>query len=358
MLGVGTQLTERQVIPLRSIDKLLFQGSEPGTGTFLYYSLLKPSTKEDSTCTVQINISWPKRLNEDKMFSDNASRLAAFKSRARDFAPCLKDAIDDIAKGTPVLEILLADWEPVRWTNSGSVTLAGDAAHPMTMFRGEAANHGILDAHDLWKTLKLVYPNGGNMRDAIRGYVRKAWNPHIKGKCLSVGPLFYGTAAATILCDLTAFSMPVSALLAIKNLDPEIMPRSTVDSKKTLRLTVSLFFGFFTTICSVVRTIQIREVVETGDSTMLILWGVIEACVGVITSSIPTLNAMFSGLWKSGTSATKKCHSTDRYCELPGTCCGLDDSVKLVGITCKTDLVMRSEVMEGGFQESSTRHDW
>ncbi|KAG9511720.1 FAD/NAD(P)-binding domain-containing protein, partial [Aureobasidium melanogenum] len=93
MLGIGTQLTERQVAPLRSIDKLLFQGSEPGTGTFLYYSLLKLSMKEDSTCTVQINISWPKRLNEDKVFSDNASRLAAFKSRARDFAPCLKDAI-------------------------------------------------------------------------------------------------------------------------------------------------------------------------------------------------------------------------------------------------------------------------
>ncbi|KAG9662096.1 hypothetical protein KCV03_g10339, partial [Aureobasidium melanogenum] len=187
---------------------------------------------------------------------------------------------------------------------------------------------------------------------------RKAWNPHIKGKCLSVGPLFYGTAAATILCDLIAFSMPVSALLAIKTLDPKILPRSTVDSKKTLRLTVSLFFGFFTTICSVVRTIQIREVVETGNSTMLILWGVIEACVGVITSSIPTLNAMFSGLWKSGTSATKTCHSTDRYCELPGTGSRPDDSVKLIGITRKTDLVMRSEVMEDGFQESSTRHGW
>ncbi|KAG9995918.1 hypothetical protein KCU78_g17705, partial [Aureobasidium melanogenum] len=110
--------------------------------------------------------------------------------------------------------------------------------------------------------------------------VRKAWNPHVKGKCLSVGPLFYGTAAATILCDLIAFSMPVTALHAIKNVDPKTIPRSTVDPKKTRRLIVSLFFGFFTTICSVVRTIQIREVVETGDSTMLILWGVIEACVG------------------------------------------------------------------------------
>ena len=78
----------------------------------------------------------------------------------------------------------------------------------------------------------------------------------------------------------------------------------------------------------------------------------------VITSSIPTLNAMFSSFWKSGASATKKCHSTDRYCELPDTGSGHDDSIKLAGITRKTDLVMRSEVMEGGFQESSTRHDW
>ncbi|KAG9974703.1 hypothetical protein KCU78_g22875, partial [Aureobasidium melanogenum] len=91
---------------------------------------------------------------------------------------------------------------------------------------------------------------------------------------------------------------------------------------------------------------------------MLILWGVIEACVGVITSSIPTLNAMFSGLWKSGTFATKIRHSTDRYCELPGTGSSPGHSVKLTGITRETNIVMRSEVVDNGFQESSTGHGW
>ncbi|THY71050.1 hypothetical protein D6C95_10290, partial [Aureobasidium pullulans] len=99
--------------------------------------------------------------------------------------------------------------------------------------------------------------------------VRKAWNPRIEGKCLSAGPLFYGTAAVSIICDLFAFSLPFAILYPLRNLNRDIA-----------RLIILLFFGFLTTICSVVRMIQTRTVVQNGDSTLLILWGVIEACIG------------------------------------------------------------------------------
>ncbi|THZ14444.1 hypothetical protein D6C89_10138 [Aureobasidium pullulans] len=189
MLGVGSHLTEDQVAPIRSIDRLLFQGIEPKTGNFLYCSLLEAATKETASHVVQFNVSWPQPSSKDEMFSDNTSRLAALKLRARGFAPCLRNAIESIVEGTPVTEIGLADWEFVHWDNPGRVTLAGDAAHPMTMckktffmimsrclrylVRGEAANHGIQDAYDLWKNLKLVYYSGDNMRDAIQDYESK-----------------------------------------------------------------------------------------------------------------------------------------------------------------------------------------
>jgi hypothetical protein len=100
--------------------------------------------------------------------------------------------------------------------------------------------------------------------------VRKGWSPHTPGKCLSPGPLFYSTAGVTILCDLIAFSLPLTVLLPLRNL-----------TRDRTRLVAFFFFGFFTTICSIIRMTEVRTVVKNGDSTNLILWGVIEACVGV-----------------------------------------------------------------------------
>jgi 2-polyprenyl-6-methoxyphenol hydroxylase-like FAD-dependent oxidoreductase len=65
-------------------------------------------------------------------------RLANVKRRAQGFVPFLQQAVDRIPAGTPVTEIKLADWECLPWDNHiGRVTLAGDAAHAMTMCKIE-----------------------------------------------------------------------------------------------------------------------------------------------------------------------------------------------------------------------------
>lgn len=43
--------------------------------------------------------------------------------------------------------------------------------------------------------------------------------------------------------------------------------------------------GLFTTICSIMRMVQIITIAKTGNSTMLVLWGTIEMNVGVRPSS-------------------------------------------------------------------------
>lgn len=51
--------------------------------------------------------------------------------------------------------------------------MAGDAAHAMTMYRGEAANHGILDALRLCEALGGVFKGGQSTGKAILEYEKE-----------------------------------------------------------------------------------------------------------------------------------------------------------------------------------------
>jgi len=85
--------------------------------------------------TVQLMVSW--RLEDpvkDEVSSDNTERLENMKRRASRFAEPLRSAILDIPSGTEVVEVKLGDWPCFDWDNfGGRATLAGDAAHAMTM---------------------------------------------------------------------------------------------------------------------------------------------------------------------------------------------------------------------------------
>jgi 2-polyprenyl-6-methoxyphenol hydroxylase-like FAD-dependent oxidoreductase len=52
----------------------------------------------------------------------------------------------------------------------GQHTLAGDSAHPMTMYRGEGANHGILDATLLIDQLKKIYAGEIGEEEGLKVY--------------------------------------------------------------------------------------------------------------------------------------------------------------------------------------------
>lgn len=56
------------------------------------------------------------------------------KRRASHFAEPFKSAVLSVPDDTIVTEIKLGDWPCLEWDNQGgNVTLAGDAAHAMTM---------------------------------------------------------------------------------------------------------------------------------------------------------------------------------------------------------------------------------
>ena len=73
------------------------------------------------------------------------------------------------------MPIHLADWLPRRMTAfDGRVVLLGDSAHAMVMYRGEGANHAIVDVGALFQHLQLLVAAGetdaGLYKDAVEKY--------------------------------------------------------------------------------------------------------------------------------------------------------------------------------------------
>ncbi|KAJ5449440.1 uncharacterized protein N7458_005889 [Penicillium daleae] len=172
--GVAVDLTPDQIEPLRAMDPLLFQGCHPPTGVFFWFSMLETPQVNGTAGTTeeryraQICMSWPVRGPGDEIAGTDEDRLANMKRRTQGFVPFLRESVERIPEGTPVTEIKLADWECLSWDNhAGRVTLAGDAAHAMTMYRGEAANHGILDAYHLMEAIVKIYAGSATPSVAI-----------------------------------------------------------------------------------------------------------------------------------------------------------------------------------------------
>lgn len=111
-------------------------------------------------------------LEKDEIPRDPIKRIAEMKRRAQGFAEPLLSMIMDIPDDSLTSTGLrLADFPAVPWDNcNGLVTMAGDSAHAMTMYRGEGANHGILDAALLIDQLKKIHAGEISQVEGIKAY--------------------------------------------------------------------------------------------------------------------------------------------------------------------------------------------
>lgn len=101
--------------------------------------------------------------------------------------------------------------------------------------------------------------------------VEKSWNPLKEGKCLPPGPSFTGYAMVTIVSDVAVAVIPLPVLLKLN-----------IQVEKKVGLIGIFTLGLFTTLCSIMRYLQINRIQNgDGNSTMLVLWGTIEFNVGV-----------------------------------------------------------------------------
>ncbi|KAK1248647.1 hypothetical protein MKX08_006867 [Trichoderma sp. CBMAI-0020] len=180
LVGVSVDLTPEQIKPLRQIDPLLFQGCHPETGVFIYVSVLETPEVNGSAGTadehyrVQIMTSWLAKDHDEDIPESNPGRIAMVKRLATGFHPDLYNIVRAIPETSSTLHLVLQDWPCRDWDNhEGRVTLAGDAAHAMVMYRGEAGNHGILDAWHLLRQIKAIYAGEKTRVAAIDAYEKE-----------------------------------------------------------------------------------------------------------------------------------------------------------------------------------------
>ena len=108
--------------------------------------------------------------------------------------------------------------------------------------------------------------------------IEKAWMPGTDGRCLATKPLFYGTSIAMLVTNLVAILLPIPLLCKLR-----------LTRAERVRSIALILLGLLTPVCSLARICQIETMIKHGDSTMLVVWGTLENCVGVSTDSTFTI---------------------------------------------------------------------
>lgn len=179
LLGVSTIYPGSLAAKTRALDPFFFQGGDPLTSVSHWFSFLdspETSGRGDDTRDCQILVSWPHRSgflgdpNPLDVPRPSQDRVALMKKLTREWADPFRQIVQSIPETAEPKTISLEDWVPPRegWTNlpgSDRVVLVGDSAHAMTMYRGEAANHGIMDVELLLSAILPVMQTA----DSVRG---------------------------------------------------------------------------------------------------------------------------------------------------------------------------------------------
>lgn len=161
LLGASTIYPGSLASTVRALDPFFFQGGDPQTNTAHWFSFLdSPSSsgRGDDSRDCQILVSWPYQpgfLGQAEPLEVPArgvERVQLMKTIAGGWAEPFHSIVQSLPEDTEVKTITLEDWVPPEhhWNEtpgSDRAVLVGDAAHAMTMYRGEAANHGIADVH-------------------------------------------------------------------------------------------------------------------------------------------------------------------------------------------------------------------
>ncbi|TKX24941.1 hypothetical protein C1H76_2894 [Elsinoe australis] len=114
--------------------------------------------------------------------------------------------------------------------------------------------------------------------------VQKSWRPTTKGTCLPISTFYYGTGISTIVMDVWLFALPVP-----------LIARLQMTTTKKIELIGPILLSFLTLVCSIMRVIATADVLKYGDATNFIIWGVVEAHVGIILTTLPQLRPLFRG---------------------------------------------------------------
>ncbi|TFK45363.1 hypothetical protein OE88DRAFT_1740352 [Heliocybe sulcata] len=148
LLGLELTLTRAQIAPLIAMDPVVMLGDSP-FGICGFFAVL---ASPEVTAPPEGAPGVPE---------GNDARIALLRERLSHMWREMRDAVEgSITPETTINTLTIADWvvPDEGWDNlGGRVTLAGDAAHTMTMFRGEGFNNAVLDVANLVSTISEIY---------------------------------------------------------------------------------------------------------------------------------------------------------------------------------------------------------
>jgi 2-polyprenyl-6-methoxyphenol hydroxylase-like FAD-dependent oxidoreductase len=97
--------------------------------------------------------------------------LEYLKATTKNLAAPFQSFIDWTPEGSSCYIDEMKYWVPQPFDNRGGrITLAGDAAHPMLIYRGQGFQHAILDASQYLDALIKVHEGAGNKAQAVSAY--------------------------------------------------------------------------------------------------------------------------------------------------------------------------------------------
>ncbi len=177
-----SQHTRDHALYLRSLPfHPLFQCASHPAGYFAWLGLHDvPDPESPETWTFFHYISFPEPRDESTPRT-TAERVAHQKSLAKQFVDPFRSVFKSMPDDTQTAWYgKLQHWDPMapgyRSENqSGRVTLAGDAAHPMTFQRGQGLNHAITDALKLVQAIERHWDGGNELNEEERAKAIEAY---------------------------------------------------------------------------------------------------------------------------------------------------------------------------------------
>ncbi|KAI3530523.1 integral membrane protein [Colletotrichum filicis] len=114
--------------------------------------------------------------------------------------------------------------------------------------------------------------------------IEKQYDPSIpanEGHCVDAITFYLTFSSLTIVFDVIIMFLPFPVIL-----------KSQIQKRKKIVLLALFILGIFVTIIQAIRIQTIKNLVNYLDSAKSIQWSVVETCIGIIISCVPTLAPM------------------------------------------------------------------
>ncbi|PMD32036.1 FAD/NAD(P)-binding domain-containing protein [Hyaloscypha variabilis F] len=129
-------------------------------------------SKDPANWTRMMMQTWRSEEDTGLMGKGNEEvKLKTWYEMGREFGPPFDEIFATMDPKSPIWHNRLGYWPTKPWDGKGPITLAGDAAHPMTFHRGQGLNNAITDAADLLQHLRnMKAPTPLELAAAVKRY--------------------------------------------------------------------------------------------------------------------------------------------------------------------------------------------